>query len=176
MVQLGVFQVKLGDKYMYFNSLGKPILTDAPSCWEGPMPYRDVMGIDKFFVRELVECISDNRTYTSKAGRVRIDCQEVKDVARILEANSERIPMSQDAIATLTDRWSYEFGMTTIRLKVSDEGEIAAEEWETGVDKLNWLNCFANSFYFIDKFATNSKTRISTKSFYWKKRQYDMEY
>ena len=171
-----VIQTRLGEKYYYFNDKKEQILTDEPSCMEQNIPYWEGIGWHKFMVREIVNHISDNHTYSSDAGFVRIDRKEVKDVADMLAANCERIPIKSESIKLLTDRYSYEFGMTIVKLKANIDGVITEKEWMTGIDKLDTLGSFKNSWHYIDKFVTNSKTKLSVKSLYWLKHRYDMKY
>ena len=127
-------------------------------------------------VREIVDQISDKHTYSSDAGLVRIDRKEVKDVADMLAANCERIPIKPESIKLLTDRYSYEFGMTIIGLNAGADGIITEDEWEMTVNKLETIGSFKGSWHYIDKFVTNSKTKLSVKSLYWLKHRYDMKY
>ena len=170
-----VIQVRLGDKHYYFNDQKEQILTDEPSCMEQDVPYWDGMGWNHFMVREIVDKVSDNHTYLSNVGFVRIDHREVKEVVSMLQANCERIPIKIDSIKDLTDQYSYEFGMNILKLKTSVDGIITEEEWKSGIDKLESLGAFGNSWHYIDKFVTNSKTKLSVKSLYWLKHRYDME-
>ena len=114
-----VIQVRLGDKHYYFNDQKEQILTDEPSCMEQDVPYWDGMGWNHFMVREFVDKVSDNHTYISNVGLVRIDHREVKEIASMLQANCERIPMKIESIKELTDQYSYEFGMNILKLKAS---------------------------------------------------------
>ena len=171
-----VIQVRLGDKHLYFNEQKEQILSDEPACKENDKPYWNGMGWHHVMTREIVDRISDKHTYVSHVGLVRIDQKEVNDVARMLVSNCERIPMSPAAIKLFTDRYSYEFGMTIIDIHSDSDGTISEEEWISGIKKLETLGAFGNSWYFIDKFLTNSKTRLSIKSLYWLKHKYDMEY
>ena len=170
-----VIQVRLGNKHYYFNDRKEQILTDEPSCKEQGKPYWDGLGWDHFMVREIVDNMSDNHTYISDAGLVRINHIEVKDVARMLQANCERIPMKAESLKMLSDQYSYEFGMNIVKLKAVMDGIITEEDWKSGIEKLETLGSFGSSWYYIDKFVTNSKTRLSVKSLYWLKHRYDME-
>lgn len=170
-----VIQVRLGDKHYYFNNRKEQILTDVPDYINDGAPYCEGLGWNQFIVREIVDQISDNHTYTSKVGLVRIKQMEVEEVANMLQANSERISMKSEAIKKLKDRYSYEFGMNIVKLNADLNGVIAEQEWEIAIYKLKILGAFQNSRHYIDKFITNSKTKLSIKSFYWLKHQYDME-
>lgn len=171
-----VIQVRLGNNHYYFNDQKEPILTDEPICNKQNEPYSASKGWNRFMVREIVDNVSDNHTYISKVGPVRIYSQEVKDVANMLQDNCERIPMKTESIKNLTDQYSYEFGMTVVKLKTGVDGTIAKNEWKSAIDKLETLGAFGNSWHYIDKFVTNSKTQLSVKSLYWLKHRYDMEY
>lgn len=172
-----VIQTRLGDCYMYFNDQKELILNDKPACYEEDAPYySDGIGWHNFIIREIVDKITDNHTYESKIGLIRISQQGVTDVAEMLKENCQRIPMNPDTITRLTDQYSYEFGMTIIRLCANQNGEINPEEWLKAIEKLKILKAFENSWYYIDKFLSNSRTKLSVKSLYWLKHQYDMEY
>ena len=172
-----VIQARLGNSYMYFNDQRVQILTDKPSCHEKDGPYFwDGMGWHNFMTREMVDEISDGQTYESPIGLIRINQQGVTDVAQMLQENCQRILMNPNAITELTDQYSYEFGMTTIRLQANQNGEIIPEEWLKGIENLETLGAFENSWHYIDKFLSNTRTKLSVKSLYWLKHRYDMEY
>lgn len=170
-----VIQVRQADRYMYFNCQQQQILTDEPEYPEQGAPYVEGMGCTKMVAREIVDGVLDNHTYKSDAGYVRINSLNVEDVANKLQANCERIPMRQEAIELLTNRYSYEFGLISVRLKADEDGVVSDLEWQSAADRLIALCTFANSWHYIDKFMTNSRTRLSFRSFYWLKHKYDME-
>lgn len=171
-----VIQVRKGDKHLYFNDRKERILTDVLAFEAGDKPFWDGIGNDQFVVREIVESATDNHTYESEAGMVRIYPLKVREVADLLETNCERIPMDSEVIKDLTDQYSYEFGMSIIKVKADADGVISDEVWEEGMEKLGMLHGFGNSWYYIDKFLTNSKTKLSVKSLYWLKHRYEMKY
>lgn len=171
-----VIQVRLGNLHMYFNDKGQQILTDTPSYTEKSTPYFSGLGWTGVQIREIVEEWVDNHTYESSVGLVRILHEDKFTVAEFLSKNCERIPVDTKAIDLLTDRWSYEFGVNIVRIKADDKGCISEEEWMKGVRTLDGLGSFKNSWHYIDKFMSNSKTLISLKSLYWLKHKYDMDY
>lgn len=171
-----VIQVRLASNHMYFNNKGQQVLTDTPTYTEDGKPYFCGLGWKGVQIREIVDEWVDNHTYESNAGLVRILHEDKFTVADFLSKNCERIPMNTKAIDLFTDRWSYEFGVNIVRIQADDDGNITEEEWMKGVQSLDTLGSFLNSWHYIDKFMTNSKTLISLKSLYWLKHKYDMDY
>jgi len=162
-----VIAARRGNDYLYFDAEGNKIRTDRPTnAPEDDFPYTQDDGLaDIVKIKELVPEKINDYTYESDAGHVCLYVMSIPKRAEQVFTPCSIIPMPQEAKENFLNEFSYEFsayiGTFDLNTPIND--------W---IKVIKGLGAYNNSFHFIDKFSTNSKTRISLSKFVEIKRYY----
>ena len=176
-----VIATRRGNDYLYFDVDGNEILTDRPTntpedgfnmpedefnTTEEEFPYtQDGWLSDIVQIKELVPMKTNEHTYESNVGYVCLYVMSIQERAEQLFTSCDILPMPQEAKEIFLDEFSYEYkgyiGTFDVNTPIKD--------W---IKSIKSLGAFNNSFHFIDKFSTNSKTRINLEKLVGIKRYY----
>jgi hypothetical protein len=155
-----VFEARKGNKWFYFDTSGKEILTDCPDlCWNDLRYTCSHWNNNIMQVKECVPELSDNHTYSTENGLfIRLQNMLPKDCRRMLVKHCEHIKIPLGALKLLTDRYSYEFAGYIVTVPITN---VITD----GLALLEKMGSFRNSWYYIDKFLTNKKTFMKLQDF-----------